>query len=209
MLLWTAESTERARMDPKRSDSKGKAVHAGVGMHFCPPILHSSTTEASSSPTDTVRSVSTGTTRMPIGYRSSADRERAKGNSRPLMAFGSIVEKGKTTHRHLRPRPPHLAVPGNGREIRRNPQGLRYAGKLGYLEEFVIGPRTARPHHLAQREERRCRQIGGRRRERGEKKTVNRSKTQTWKTGKFVHPHDACFGANGDISLPSGLPPGV
>ena len=31
------------------------------------------------------------------------------------------------------------------------------------------------------------------------KKTVNRGKTQTWKTGKFVHPHDACFGANGDI----------
>ena len=31
------------------------------------------------------------------------------------------------------------------------------------------------------------------------KKTVNRGKTQTWKSGKFVHPHDACFGANGDI----------
>jgi hypothetical protein len=31
------------------------------------------------------------------------------------------------------------------------------------------------------------------------KKTVNRGKTQTWKAGKFVHPHDACFGANGDI----------
>ena len=31
------------------------------------------------------------------------------------------------------------------------------------------------------------------------KKTVNRGKTQTWKAGKFVHPHDACFGGNGDI----------
>jgi hypothetical protein len=33
------------------------------------------------------------------------------------------------------------------------------------------------------------------------KKTVNRGKPETWKNGKFVHPHDACFGAKGDIFI--------
>ena len=31
------------------------------------------------------------------------------------------------------------------------------------------------------------------------KKRVNRGNSKTWINGKFVHPHDACFGANGDI----------
>jgi hypothetical protein len=31
------------------------------------------------------------------------------------------------------------------------------------------------------------------------KKRVNRGNTKTWVNGKFVHPHDACFGSNGDI----------
>ncbi len=30
-------------------------------------------------------------------------------------------------------------------------------------------------------------------------KRVNRSRSETWVKGKFVHPHDACFGSNGDI----------
>jgi len=30
-------------------------------------------------------------------------------------------------------------------------------------------------------------------------KKVNRGKANTWKAGHFVHPHDACFGPNGDI----------
>ncbi len=29
--------------------------------------------------------------------------------------------------------------------------------------------------------------------------TVDRTKPETWQTGKFVHPHDACFAENGDI----------
>jgi len=31
------------------------------------------------------------------------------------------------------------------------------------------------------------------------KKSVHRGKSDTWKNGKFVHPHDACFAPNGDI----------
>ena len=31
------------------------------------------------------------------------------------------------------------------------------------------------------------------------KKSVHRGKSDTWKKGKFVHPHDACFAPNGDI----------
>ncbi|MBC8347752.1 MAG: hypothetical protein O3A82_16795 [Verrucomicrobia bacterium] len=31
------------------------------------------------------------------------------------------------------------------------------------------------------------------------KKKVSRGNAKTWVDGKFVHPHDACFGANGDI----------
>ena len=31
------------------------------------------------------------------------------------------------------------------------------------------------------------------------KKKVSRGNSKTWVDGKFVHPHDACFGANGDI----------
>ena len=31
------------------------------------------------------------------------------------------------------------------------------------------------------------------------KKTVDRSKPETWVKGKFVHPHDACFDNNGNI----------
>ena len=31
------------------------------------------------------------------------------------------------------------------------------------------------------------------------KKSVHRAKPHTWKNGKFVHPHDACFAPNGDI----------
>ena len=160
MLLWTAESTERARMDPKRSDSKGKAVHAGVGMHFCPPILHSSTTGASSSPTDTVRSVSTGTTRMPIGYRSSVDRERAKEIRDPRGIWIDRRE-GKTTHRHLRPEP---TTPCSSWKWTKSPKPSRATvcrqtwilGRICYWSPNCI-------HHLAQREEQRF-TIGGRRR---------------------------------------------
>ena len=31
------------------------------------------------------------------------------------------------------------------------------------------------------------------------KKSVHRGKSDTWKNGKFVHPHDACFAPNGEI----------
>ena len=31
------------------------------------------------------------------------------------------------------------------------------------------------------------------------KKSVHRGKSDTWKNGKFVHHHDACFAPNGDI----------
>jgi hypothetical protein len=31
------------------------------------------------------------------------------------------------------------------------------------------------------------------------KKKVSRGNAKTWVNGKFVHPHDACFGSNGDI----------
>ena len=31
------------------------------------------------------------------------------------------------------------------------------------------------------------------------KKKVSRGNSKTWADGKFVHPHDACFGTNGDI----------
>ena len=31
------------------------------------------------------------------------------------------------------------------------------------------------------------------------KKKVKRGNAKTWKNGKFVHPHDACFSSNGDI----------
>jgi len=31
------------------------------------------------------------------------------------------------------------------------------------------------------------------------KKRVNRGNSKSWVNGKFVHPHDACFGPNGDI----------
>ncbi len=32
-----------------------------------------------------------------------------------------------------------------------------------------------------------------------ERKKVHRGKPDTWKDGKFVHPHDACFAPNGDV----------
>ncbi|MFP6885473.1 MAG: hypothetical protein VCA40_13635, partial [Roseibacillus sp.] len=31
------------------------------------------------------------------------------------------------------------------------------------------------------------------------KKSVNRGNAKTWVNGKFVHPHDACFDADGNI----------
>jgi len=33
------------------------------------------------------------------------------------------------------------------------------------------------------------------------RKKVSRNKPSTWNNGKFVHPHDACFGPNGDIYI--------
>ena len=33
------------------------------------------------------------------------------------------------------------------------------------------------------------------------RKQVSRTKPETWNNGKFVHPHDACFGPNGDIYI--------
>ena len=33
------------------------------------------------------------------------------------------------------------------------------------------------------------------------RKKVSRNKPATWNDGKFVHPHDACFGPNGDIYI--------
>ena len=32
-----------------------------------------------------------------------------------------------------------------------------------------------------------------------EKKQVNRGNSKTWVSGKFVHPHDACFDNEGNI----------